>query len=99
MQKKNQSTSTQSNLKNIAGTQPVFLFVLFQVVAFLILYISDRGTAYLNMLAPLSVIVFGGWLIVYRARMETAFFLNAALLLTFGTMIQCMLMEEDSRPT
>ncbi len=99
---KNNNKNLKIGLTNIqktnAGTQPVFLFVLFQIVAFLILYNSDRGTAYLYMMLPLSVIVFGGWIIVYHFRAETAFFLNAAMLLTFGTMIQCMLMEEDAVP-
>lgn len=85
--------------KNNAGTQPVFLLILFQIVVFLILYNSDRGTAYLYMLVPLSVIIFGGWIIVYRFHAETALFLDAAMILTFGTMIQCMLMDEDGRPT
>ncbi len=88
-----------STPKTNAGTQLVFLLILFQIVIFLILYNSDRGTAYLYMLAPLSVIIFGGWIIVYRFHAETAFFLAAAMLLTFGTMIQCMLMDEDGMPT
>lgn len=95
--KKQKPTNTIS--KKNTGTQPVFLFVLLELVAYAILYISDRGTAYMYMLAPLSIIIFVGWFIVYRAHAETAFFLNAALLLTFGTMIQCMLLDEDVMPT
>lgn len=94
-----QKKAGTNKLKPNAGTQPVFLFVLFQIVAFLTVFSAGRGTAYLYMLAPLTVIVFGGWVIVYQIRAETAFFLNAAMLLTFGTMIQCMLMSEDVRPT
>lgn len=95
--KKKQNAGT-AKVKQNAGTQPVFLFVLFQIVAFLTVYTTGHGTAYLYMLAPLAVIVFGGWILTYLIHAETAFFLNAALLLTFGTMIQCMLMSEDVMP-
>ncbi|MDO5548236.1 MAG: FtsW/RodA/SpoVE family cell cycle protein [Eubacteriales bacterium] len=97
-QMKKKKNAGTAKMKQNAGTQPVFLFVLFQIVAFLTVYSMGRGTAYLYMLAPLAVIVFGGWILVYLIHAETAFFLNAALLLTFGTMIQCMLMSEDVIP-
>jgi cell division protein FtsW (lipid II flippase) len=97
-QRNSKNKTGAAQVKQNAGTQPVFLFVLFQIVAFLTVFSMGRGTAYLYMLAPLAVIVFGGWIIVYLIHAETAFFLNAALLLTFGTMIQCMLMSEDAIP-
>lgn len=89
----------RSELQLFSGTQPVVLFLLFQLVSLLTVMVSGNGTAYLCMMIPLLIIVFGGWLLVYRIRAETSFFLNAAMLLTFGTMIQCMLLKEDSIPT
>lgn len=94
-QKKSAAKQKQRN----AGTQPVFLFILFQAVAFLVVWSSGYRTAYSYMLLPLLGITLGGWIIVYLMRAETAFFINAALLLTFGTMIQCMLMDEDGVPS
>ncbi len=96
---KNRNSKLSSISKTNAGTQIVFLLILFQIVVFLILYNSDRGTAYLYMLAPLSVIIFGGWILVRRFHAEAALFLDVAMILTFGTMIQCMLMDKDGRPT
>lgn len=88
----------RSKLQSI-GSQPVVLFLLFQLVSLLIVMVSGRGTAYLYMMIPLLIITYGGWLIVHRIGAETAFFINAAMLLTFGTMIQCMLLKEDVVPT
>ena len=80
------------------GSQPILLFVLFQLVSLLIMMVSGRTTAYLSMLVPLVIITYGGWLIVSRIGAEITFFINAAMLLTFGTMIQCMLLKEDVVP-
>lgn len=81
-----------------SGSQPVVLFLLFQLVSLLTVMVSGRGKAYLCMMIPLLIIIFGGWLLVYRIGAEVSFFLNAAMLLTFGTMIQCMLLKEDVVP-
>lgn len=88
----------RSKLQSV-GSQPIILFLLFQLVSLLIVMVSGRGTAYLYMMIPLLIITYGGWLIVYRIGAETPFFINVATLLTFGTMIQCMLLKEDAVPT
>lgn len=98
-EKKKPSLERIEERRRNAGTQPVFLFVLLLLVSCAVVGVSGRGMAYLYMMLPLCVIIFGGWFIVYRIGAESAFFLNAALLLTFGTMIQCMLLREDGRPT
>ena len=87
----------RSELRTI-GSQPIVLFVLFQLVSLLIVMVSGRGTAYLSMMIPLLVITYGGWFLVNRIGAEISFFINAAMLLTFGTMIQCMLLKEDGIP-
>ncbi len=81
-----------------AGTLVVFLLFLFELVAFGILYVSERSTAFLYMLAPLSVIIIGGSILVYRTHADRSFFYAAFILLTYGTIIQCMLLEEDTPP-
>lgn len=81
------------------GSQPIVLFILFQLVSLLIVMVSGRGTAYLSMFLPLVVITYGGWILVDYIGAEISFFINAAMLLTFGTMIQCLLLEEDGIPT
>lgn len=81
-----------------SGSQPIVLFILFQLVSLLIVMVSGRGTAYLYMMIPLIIITYGGWYLVNRVGAEISFFINSAMLLTFGTMIQCMLLEEDSIP-
>ncbi|MDO4174102.1 MAG: FtsW/RodA/SpoVE family cell cycle protein [Eubacteriales bacterium] len=85
--------------KKYLGAQPLVLFILFQLVSLLTVTLSGRGTAYLYMLLPLAAITYGGWFFVRKMHADVPFFLDAAMLLTFGTMIQCMLMEEDGRPT
>ncbi len=105
--RKSQKTAKPSNTKKkrparselrTIGFQPIVLFVLFQLVSLLIVMVSGRGTAYLYMLIPLVIITYGGWFIVNRIGAEITFFINAAMLLTFGTMIQCMLLSEDNIP-
>lgn len=81
------------------GAQTLVLFILFQLVSLLTVMVSGRGTAYFYMMIPLAVITYGGWFFVRRMHADVPFFLDAAMLLTFGTMIQCMLMKEDGRPT
>lgn len=76
----------------------VVLFLLFELTALLVLASDGRGNAYLYTCVPLIVIIFGGWLIVSRMRGDIAFFLDAAMLLTFGAMIQCMLLKENEPP-
>ncbi len=100
------STTPRARKKKPVRTQTKFatfqlvgLFLLFQLVSFLIVSVSDRSTAYLYMMIPLLIITLGGWLLVSRIGAETSFFLCAAMLLTFGTMIQCLLMDEDVIPT
>lgn len=81
------------------GSQLIVLFVLYQLVSLLAVMVSGRGTAYMAMMIPLVIITYGGWFLVHRIGAETSFFINAAMLLTFGTMIQCMLLSEDTIPT
>lgn len=76
----------------------VVLFLLFELTALLVLASDGRGNAYLYACVPLIVIIFGGWLIVSRMRGDIALFLDAAMLLTFGAMIQCMLLQENEPP-
>ncbi|HIV69052.1 MAG TPA: FtsW/RodA/SpoVE family cell cycle protein [Candidatus Butyricicoccus stercorigallinarum] len=97
--KKRKKRPAHSESLRTLGSQPIVLFVLFQLVSLLIVQASGRGTAYLYMMIPLLVITYGGWFLVNHIRAEVSFFINAAMLLTFGTMIQCMLLEEDGRPT
>ena len=80
------------------GSQLIVLFVLYQLVSLLAVSVSGRSTAYMYMMIPLLIITYGGWFIVNRIGAETSFFINAAMLLTFGTMIQCMLLKEDRIP-
>ena len=69
------------------GSQPILLFVLFQLVSLLIMMVSGRTTAYLSMLVPLVIITYGGWLIVSRIGAEITFFINAvdAVIIAIGT--------------
>ena len=76
----------------------VVLFLLFELTALLVLASDGRGNAYLYTCVPLIVFIFGGWLIVSRMRGDIALFLDAAMLLTFGAMIQCMLLKENEPP-
>lgn len=85
--------------KKSLGIQMLILFILFQLVSLLTVQISGRGTAYIYMMLPLMVITYGGWLCVNRMHADVPFFLDTAILLTFGTMIQCLLLKQDEMPT
>ena len=85
--------------KKSLGIQVLILFILFQLVSLLTVQISGRGTAYLYMMLPLMIITYGGWLCVNRMHADVPFFLDTAMLLTFGTMIQCLLLKQDEMPT
>lgn len=82
----------------LRSPQPTILFILFQLVSLLVVMVSGRGNAYVHMLLPLVAITYGGWFLVRHIGAEIPFFLNCAMLLTFGTMIQCMLLGEDQTP-
>ena len=84
--------------KKYLGVQTLVLFILFQLVSLLTVVVSGRGKAYLYMMIPLVIITYGGWFFVRKMRADTPFFLDMAMLLTFGTMIQCMLLKEDTVP-
>ncbi len=88
----------RSELQSNSGRQPIVLFFLFQLVSVLTVMVSGRGMAYLFMCIPLVIITYGGWFLVNRIGADTPFFFDAAMLLTFGTMIQCMLLQEDTLP-
>ena len=73
--------------------------LLIQLFAYLLVAQNGHPIAYRYMLIPMLVIMFGGWALVRYMQSDERFFLYAVILLTFGTIIQCMLMKEDGKPS
>lgn len=84
--------------ENAQRVRIAIALLLIQAVSYLLVAQSGREQAYRYMLIPTLLIIFGGWMLVRLIHASESFFLYATLLLTFGTIIQCMLLKEDGKP-
>lgn len=93
--------ASSNKLKKTGRNQRIEICIsmlLIQLFAYLLVAQSGHPVAYRYMIIPMLIVMFGGWALVQYMQSNESFFLCAVILLTFGTIIQCMLMKEDGKP-